>query len=132
MKIVGNSGIAPATAASASVISEETVVEESIAEKTDTDTSDGPKIRSTVGPDDLKRIEGVGPKIAEILNAGGINSFAELANADTNYIKKILEEAGPRFKMADPSSWGEQAGLARDGKWEELNDLQDRLDGGKY
>ena len=45
---------------------------------------------------------------------------------------KILSEAGPRFQMMVADSWPEQARLARDGKWEELNELQDKLDGGKY
>jgi len=82
--------------------------------------------------DNLKKIEGVGPKIAELLNEGGIYTFAQLADAPVDRLKEILTAAGPRFAMQVPDSWGEQAALARDGKWNELEDLQDRLDGGKY
>lgn len=83
-------------------------------------------------PDNLKKIEGIGPKVEGILNGGGIYTFAQLANAPISRIKELLEAAGPRYKMQVPDSWPEQAGLARDGKWDDLDDLQDRLDGGKY
>lgn len=81
--------------------------------------------------DDLKKIEGIGPKIASLLNEAGIMSFADLANADAADLKTILVNAGSRFQMHNPGSWPQQAALARDGKWDELNELQDRLDGGK-
>lgn len=82
-------------------------------------------------PDDLKKIEGIGPKIAELLNAAGINSFEELSNAEAEKIKEILAEAGNRYKMHDPTTWPQQAGLAAQGEWEELKTLQDELKGGK-
>jgi len=81
--------------------------------------------------DDLTKLEGVGPKISEILQKGGINTFEDLANADAGNIKKLLEAAGPRFKMHDPGSWPRQSKLAAAGNWAELKKLQDVLDGGK-
>ena len=81
--------------------------------------------------DDLKKIEGIGPKIASLLNEAGIMSFADLANAEVENLKTILVNAGSRFQMHNPGSWPQQAALARDGKWDELKELQDRLDGGK-
>lgn len=89
------------------------------------------KVKSSTGVDDLKRIEGVGPKIEVLLNEGGIRTFAELASSDPNDLKRILVNAGSRFQMHDPTSWPQQAALARDGKWDELKELQDRLDGGR-
>ncbi len=82
------------------------------------------------GKDDLKKIEGIGPKCAEHLNNGGINTFAELADAKIERVQEILDNAGPRYKIINPSTWAEQAALARDGKWDELKELQDRIDGG--
>lgn len=82
------------------------------------------------GKDDLKKIEGIGPKCAEHLNNGGINTFAELADAKIERVQEILDEAGPRYKIINPSTWAEQAALARDGKWDELKVLQDQIDGG--
>ncbi|MEM7163110.1 MAG: 50S ribosomal protein L21 [Bacteroidota bacterium] len=82
------------------------------------------------GKDDLKKIEGIGPKCAEHLNNGGINTFADLADAKIERLQEILDAAGPRYKIINPSTWAEQAVLARDGKWDELKKLQDELDGG--
>ncbi len=80
--------------------------------------------------DDLKKVEGIGPKIAEIFNNGGINTFAELAATDVAKLKELLEAAGSRYKSKNPSTWPMQAGLAAEGKWDELKELQDKLDGG--
>lgn len=81
--------------------------------------------------DDLKAVEGIGPKIAELLNNGGIKTWRELSNTPVSKIQDILNAAGARYKLADPGSWPKQAGLAADGKWDDLEKLQDELDGGK-
>ncbi|GAB1450684.1 hypothetical protein MASR2M47_07400 [Draconibacterium sp.] len=80
--------------------------------------------------DDLKKIEGVGPKIAEIFAAAGITTFVELAKADPEKLKEILTEAGAKYAMHNPTTWPQQAQLAADEKWEELKELQEKLDGG--
>ena len=82
-------------------------------------------------PDDLKKIEGIGPKIAQLLIDAGIPTFAKLATASQTRLKKILADAGNRYKMHNPATWPEQAKLAKAGKWDELKKLQDRLDGGR-
>jgi large subunit ribosomal protein L17 len=81
--------------------------------------------------DDLKIIEGIGPKIADLLVAAGISTFAELAAATPEAIKAILEAAGPQYNIHDPQTWPAQSQLAADGKWDELKTLQDELIGGK-
>jgi predicted flap endonuclease-1-like 5' DNA nuclease len=81
--------------------------------------------------DDLTIIEGIGPKIAELLVVGGISTFAQLAAAKPAAIKAILEAAGKRYQMHDPATWPKQATLARDGKTAELTKLQNELKGGK-
>jgi large subunit ribosomal protein L27 len=81
--------------------------------------------------DDLKKIEGIGPKIASLLNEAGINTFAELAAANADNIRGILEQAGSRYKMHDPTTWSKQAALAAAGEWDALQKLQDELKGGK-
>lgn len=83
-------------------------------------------------PDDLKKIEGIGPKVSQILNENGILTFAQLAQTEVSRLREILQEAGPRFRIMEPDSWPEQAGLAAKGNWEDLTKLQDELDGGKY
>ncbi|WP_340199671.1 50S ribosomal protein L21 [Ascidiimonas sp. W6] len=83
-----------------------------------------------VAGDDLKKIEGIGPKIAEIFNNAGIVSFVDLAGTSIDKLKSILEEAGPRYASKVPDTWPQQAQLAADGKWDELAKLQDDLKGG--
>ncbi|MFN7117224.1 MAG: helix-hairpin-helix domain-containing protein [Saprospiraceae bacterium] len=82
-------------------------------------------------PDDLTKIEGIGPKIAQILNDRGIVTFADLANTDANIVKTMLIEASSRNRMHDPSSWSEQAQLAAAGDWDTLARLQSELKAGK-
>lgn len=81
--------------------------------------------------DDLKIVEGIGPKIEEIFHAGGIKTWADLAGASIDTLKALLTEAGSRYAMHDPTTWPNQAKLAHDGKFAELKELQDKLDGGK-
>lgn len=80
--------------------------------------------------DDLKKIEGVGPKIAEIFNAAGINTYAELAATSVDKLSEILAEAGSRYASKNPGTWPEQAKLASEGNWEVLKELQEKLKGG--
>ncbi len=91
----------------------------------------GIKTAEAVVKDDLKLIEGIGPAIEKLLNAGNIFSFSQLADARPEALTTILRNAGSRFQIHDPATWPEQAALARDGKWEELDKLQDRLTGGR-
>jgi large subunit ribosomal protein L21 len=81
--------------------------------------------------EDLTIVEGIGPKIAELLRAAGITTFAALADAKVDAIAEILKAGGSRFASHKPDSWPQQAALARDGKWDELKTLQDELVGGK-
>ncbi len=107
------------------------VEEAPVAEETPAEEAAPEAPAAEVKPDDLKKIEGIGPKISELLQAGGVRTFAELAAADVSRLKEILTEAGSRYQMHDPTTWPQQAALAAEGKWDELNELQDRLDGGK-
>jgi predicted flap endonuclease-1-like 5' DNA nuclease len=81
--------------------------------------------------DDLKIVEGIGPKIEELFNNAGIYTFAQLADTSVDKMKAILDAAGPRFQIHDPSTWADQSALARDGKWDELKKWQDELYKGK-
>jgi large subunit ribosomal protein L21 len=80
--------------------------------------------------DDLTKIEGIGPKIAGLLNEAGVHTFADLAASKTEMLSELLHKAGSRFASHNPSTWAEQAKLAADGKWDELKALQAALDGG--
>lgn len=87
--------------------------------------------KAEAAPDDLTKIEGIGKKIAELLAAEKIESFKDLSKASVKKLKNILEVAGSKFNVHDPSSWPKQAKLAAAGKWDELKALQQELIGGK-
>lgn len=90
-----------------------------------------PKPTPSNKKDDLKIVEGIGPKIEELCNKAGIFTFAQLADTSAETIKEILESAGSRFQMHDPTTWPKQAEYARDEKWDELKKWQDELDKGR-
>jgi len=81
--------------------------------------------------DDLAIIEGIGPKINDLLHANGIKSFAELSRATVPELLEILERGGPHFQLANPGSWARQAALASENRWAELKRLQEELISGK-
>jgi len=89
------------------------------------------KPKSKKEGDDLTKIEGIGPKAAEVLQEAGITTFAKLAKSKAEDIKEILEKSGGHFNAQDPTSWPEQSQLAADEKWDELKELQDKLIGGR-
>jgi predicted flap endonuclease-1-like 5' DNA nuclease len=80
-------------------------------------------------PHDLKRIEGIGPKISSVLQGAGITTFTQLAAADADQLRQILRDAGVR--IADPTTWPEQASLAAVDRWDRLEALQATLKGGR-
>ncbi|PPK85719.1 putative flap endonuclease-1-like 5' DNA nuclease [Neolewinella xylanilytica] len=89
------------------------------------------KKASTAQGDDLKKIEGIGPKIAGLLNEAGIMTYSDLAKAKENLLADVLQKAGARFRLAKHDTWQEQAKLAAAGKTEELKKMQDELKGGR-
>ena len=78
--------------------------------------------------DDLKKVEGIGPKIASTLTEAGIATFADLAKTKPEKIAEIIADVRGNHV---PDTWPAQAKLAAEGKWDELKKWQDELDGGK-
>ena len=85
---------------------------------------------SAAEPDDLTRIEGIGPKLQEILYGGGLRTYQALSQEDPQTLRTVIKEAGFSAPF-DPESWPEQATLAAAGKWDELDELQGRLVAGR-
>ncbi len=81
--------------------------------------------------DDLKIVEGIGPKIEELLHESGISTYSDLANSNSQALDRILQQAGNRFGMHSTDTWPRQAALARDGRWKELEQLKERLVAGR-
>jgi predicted flap endonuclease-1-like 5' DNA nuclease len=82
-------------------------------------------------PEDLKIIEGIGPKIETVLKDAGIDSLATLAATNADRLRGILDAAGSRYKSHNPESWPEQAALAADGLWEQLEKWQKKMKSGR-
>ncbi|MBS1174458.1 MAG: hypothetical protein H6R05_589 [Burkholderiaceae bacterium] len=80
------------------------------------------------GRDDLKVIEGIGPKVAEILHAAGIHQFHELAVTPVAKLDEILNAAG--LQMMNPGTWPEQAALIAKGDQAGFERLTEELKGG--
>lgn len=81
--------------------------------------------------DDLKIVEGIGPKIAELLINAGIKTWKALAETGTDRLREILDAAGSSYQIHDPGTWAEQSGLAEAADWDALKKLQDELKGGR-
>jgi predicted flap endonuclease-1-like 5' DNA nuclease len=81
--------------------------------------------------EDLTVVEGIGPKIQELLYQYGILSYRQLAETEVTRLKEILAAAGPQLAMHDPGTWSAQANLAANDKWEDLKAYQGFLKGGK-
>lgn len=81
--------------------------------------------------DDLKIVEGIGPKIAELLNNAGIQTWRQLADSAIERLREILDAAGSAYQIHDPGTWPQQADLADRGEWDALKKLQDELTAGR-
>lgn len=86
-------------------------------------------VETTAVEDDLKKIEGIGPKMEAVLKQAGITTFARLAETSVEELQRILDEAGVA-RITNPQTWPEQARLAAVGDWEGLEKLQNELKGG--
>lgn len=80
---------------------------------------------------DLKIIEGIGSKIEKLYHQSGINTWQSLSETSTEKSQAILDAGNENFTMHNPETWAGQAKLAYAGKWQELKNWQDDLDGGK-
>jgi predicted flap endonuclease-1-like 5' DNA nuclease len=78
-----------------------------------------------------RKVEGIGPKIAQLLRQHGVTTFVQLASAAPTEIAAILEKGGPNFRIANPGTWPEQAGHCVRNDWTGLKQLQDRLTAGR-
>ena len=78
--------------------------------------------------DDLTKVEGIGPKIAETLTNAGVATFAELAKKSSEDIQTIIADVRGSH---DSETWSKQAEMAAAGDWDGLKAWQDEMDGGK-
>jgi len=94
----------------------EVQIEEPVAEVAEPVTENKVIETSETSADDLTKINGIGPKIAEILVEAGINSYEDLANATAGRLNDILATAGSRYASKNPEPWIEEAKSITGGK----------------
>ncbi len=85
----------------------------------------------TIKHDDLKVVEGIGPKIEEMFHAGGIKTWKELSETAVAKCQEILDGGGERYRVHDPASWPMQSKMCYENKWSELFKWQEEHDHGK-
>jgi predicted flap endonuclease-1-like 5' DNA nuclease len=85
----------------------------------------------TIKQDDLKLVEGIGPKIESMFKERGIKTWKALSDASVADCQKVLDGGGNRYKIHDPASWPMQAKMCYEGKWTELTKWQDEHKHGK-
>ncbi len=85
----------------------------------------------TIKQDDLKVIEGIGPKIEGMFKDGGIKTWKALSQASVAQCQEILDGGGDRYKVHNPASWPMQAKMCYEGQWADLLKWQDEHDHGK-
>ncbi|MDA9129297.1 hypothetical protein N9J72_02365 [Candidatus Gracilibacteria bacterium] len=91
-----------------------------------------PKVKQEKTPkDNLQMIEGVGPKIEKLMNKHGVRSFGDMVSSDVTGLEDILLAGGPRYQVHSPTTWPDQARLAMQGKWSELEEYQAILNRGQ-
>ncbi len=81
--------------------------------------------------DDLKVVEGIGPKIEGLCHGIGIRTWFDLSTTEVSLLRTMLTDAGSRFRAQDPTTWPQQAKLLAEGRWVDFKALTDRLSSGK-
>ncbi|PID83306.1 hypothetical protein CSB11_02080 [Candidatus Campbellbacteria bacterium] len=90
-------------------------------------------VKSTLSPyseiemQDLKIVDGVGPKIELLLKRNGIENLKVLSETSLERLNQILDTAGDKYAFHNPASWAEQAELALKGNLNELSEFQDYI-----
>ncbi|WP_235856356.1 hypothetical protein [Flagellimonas oceanensis] len=86
----------------------------------------------TIKENDLKLVEGIGPKIEGLFHNFGIKTWKELAETSADKCQEVLDSGGKRYRIHDPASWPMQAKMAYEGHWEQLFEWQEKHRAGKY
>ncbi|PQJ21935.1 hypothetical protein [Tenacibaculum sp. SG-28] len=84
-----------------------------------------------INHDDLKIIEGIGPKIEGLFTNFGITTWRALSETSVEKCQEVLNSGGERYRVHNPGTWPTQAKLAYEGQWKKLVQWQDELKGGK-
>jgi predicted flap endonuclease-1-like 5' DNA nuclease len=81
-------------------------------------------------PDDIQRIEGIGPKLGAAMRKAGYGTFAKIADASVDDLRGAAAESGITF-LPSVTTWSRQARLLADGDDEGHRELTSRLRSGQ-
>lgn len=84
-----------------------------------------------VKQDDLKIVEGIGPKIEGLFHNYNIKTWQDLSRMSVAKCREVLESGGEKYRVHDPASWPMQAKMCYEGKWKELFRWQEEHKHGK-
>lgn len=87
--------------------------------------------KKTIKKDDLKLIEGIGPKIESLFHNFEIKTWKALSDISVSKCQEVLDSGGERYRVHDPASWPMQAKMCYEGKWKELYRWQEEHKHGK-
>lgn len=85
-----------------------------------------------VKQDDLKIVEGIGPKIEGLFHNFDIKTWKDLADVSVAKCQEVLDSGGSRYRIHDPASWPMQGKMAYKGQWKKLVKWQDDHKAGKF
>lgn len=88
-------------------------------------------IGKKIKQDDLKVIEGIGPKIADLFHSFDVKTWKALSELKVAKCQEVLKSGGDRYKIHDPASWPMQAKMCYKGEWKKLAKWQDEHKHGK-
>ena len=81
--------------------------------------------------DDLKIVEGIGPKIEGLFHNYNIKTWKDLSNVTVSKCREVLDSGGEKYRLHDPASWPMQARMCYEGKWKDLYRWQEEHKHGK-
>ena len=84
-----------------------------------------------VKEDDLKVVEGIGPKISGLFHNYNIKTWKALSETSVAKCQEVLDSGGEKYKIHDPASWPMQAKMCYENKWKELHKWQEEHKHGK-
>ncbi len=85
------------------------------------------RVEANIEADDLTKLSGIGPKLAEAMNNAGINHYAQLAELSVETVAERLASSGIRYSKASAESWAKQASFASQNDWDGLKAYQATL-----
>ena len=80
---------------------------------------------------DLKIVEGIGPKIEGLFHNFDIKTWEALADCTVSKCQEVLDSGGDRYRVHDPASWPMQARMCAEGRWKDLARWQEEHKHGK-